>query len=138
TFTAMGVSYRLLAMFMLAPELDGRRPQAVFGLGTGALAVAIVGGLVTIRLGGNLDLTLGLAGLLGLATLALYGADILYLYRARKQPKIELNSRMAAFALVSLAASVLLMIALVALGNLQDQIGALVFLVAFGWLTGLG
>lgn len=138
TFTAMGVSYRLLAMFMLAPELDGRRPQAVFGLGAGALAVAVLGGLVTIRLGGDLAILLGLAGLLGLAALALYGADILYLYRARRRPKIELNSRMAAFALASLAASVLLLTALAALGRLQDQVGAVVFLIAFGWLTGLG
>src|SRR3546814_19354735 len=43
TFAAMGVSYRLLAMFMLAPELEGRRTRAVFYFGTSALAVAKIG-----------------------------------------------------------------------------------------------
>ena len=138
TFAAMGVSYRLLAMFMLAPELEGRRTSAVFYLGTGALAVAILGGAVAIRLGTELDLVLGLAGALGLVALALYGADIAYLYRARKRRIIELNSRMAAFALASLAASAVLLAALVALERLSDHVGAVVFLIAFGWLSGLG
>src|SRR3546814_18106577 len=45
---------------------------------------------------------------------------------------------MAAFALASLAASAVLIAALVVLGRLTDHAGAVVFLVAFGWLTGLG
>ncbi|MBN9551472.1 MAG: hypothetical protein J0H31_22065, partial [Alphaproteobacteria bacterium] len=51
---------------------------------------------------------------------------------------IELNGRMAAFALASLAASAVLICALLALGRLGDHVGAVVFLVAFGWLSGLG
>ena len=52
----------------------------------------------------------------------------------------ELNSysRMAAFALISLAASVALIVVLLALGRLADHVGSVVFLVAFGWLSGLG
>jgi hypothetical protein len=45
---------------------------------------------------------------------------------------------MAAVALVNLGALVLLAIALIAIGQFQAQIGAVVFLAAFGWLTGLG
>src|SRR3546814_2897661 len=45
---------------------------------------------------------------------------------------------MAAFALASLAASAVLIAALVVLGRLTDHAGAVVFLVAFGWLSGLG
>jgi hypothetical protein len=45
---------------------------------------------------------------------------------------------MAAFALVSLAASVALVVALLMLRRLMEHAGAVVFLVAFGWLSGLG
>lgn len=138
TFAAMGVSYRLLAMFMLAPELEGARPQAVFWLGTVALAVAILGGLVLLLMGGAVLPALVLGGALGVVALGLYGADIVHLYRARRRRVIELNSRMAAFAFCSLAGAVLLGAALIATGRFTDRIGALVFLVIFGWLTGLG
>jgi hypothetical protein len=139
TFTAMGVSYRLLAMFMLAPELDGISTKAALHLGTAALTIAIVGGVFAILPGGgSLGLVLLLAAAIGLAALALYGNDVLHLYRARKRPHIELNSRMAALALASLAASIVLTVVLLALGRLADHVGAVVFLIAFGWLSGLG
>jgi hypothetical protein len=110
----------------------------VFYFGTGAWAVVILGGAIAIRLGMELDLVLSLAGALGTVALALYGADIVYLYRARKRSNIELNSRMAAFALGSLVASAVLIGSLVAVGRLPDHAGAVVFLIAFGWLSGLG
>ncbi len=138
TFTAMGVSYRLLAMFMLAPDLERPSTRAALYLGSAALAIAIVGGVLAILLRGESSAALLLAGGVGLVALAFYGTDALHLYRARKRPRIELNSRMAVLALASLAGSVLLMVALLALGYLDDQIGAVVFLAAFGWLTGLG
>lgn len=138
TFTAVGVSYRLLAMFMLAPELDNWRNRAVLYTGSGALAIVILGGAAAIRLGFEIDFVLGLAGVLGLVTVALYGADVVHLYRARKRRNIELNSRMAAFALASLAASAVLIAVLTLLGRLSDHVGAVVFLIAFGWLSGLG
>jgi hypothetical protein len=138
TFTAMGVSYRLLAMFMLAPELNTARTRAGFYFGTVALAVAVAGGVVTISLNTDLTTVLTLSGLTGLCALALYGIDIVKLYRARKRRVIELNSRIAAVALANLAASVLIMIALLASGTLTQHIAPVIFLIAFGWLTGLG
>ncbi len=138
TFTAIGVSYRLLAMFMLAPELEGRTTKSCFYLGTAALALAIVGGVLTILLGRDPAVVLLAAFVVGLMALVLYGSDALHLYRARKRRIIELNSRVAALALASLAVSAALILGLFVLGRLTEHIGAVVFLVAFGWLSGLG
>jgi hypothetical protein len=138
TFTAMGVSYRLLAMFMLAPELEGATTRGALFLGAAALGMAIAAGVLAVLLGGNPSLALLAALAMGVLALALYGADVLRLYRARKRRNIELNSRMAAYALVSLAASVALTLLLLVMGRLSDHAAAVVFLTAFGWLSGLG
>ncbi len=138
TFTAMGVSYRLLAMFMLAPELDGGSTRGAFYFGTAALAVAILGGVAAICFNGSVTMVLSVAGLLGFSALVLYGRDILHLYRARKRRKIELNGRIAAFALANLAAVAILIIILLSLGALGPHVAAVVFLVSFGWLSGFG
>ncbi len=138
TFAAMGVSYRLLAMFMLAPEFDGRSTRAVLYLGTSALVITIAGGATAICLGGNLNLVLLAAAALGFAALAFYGYDVRRLYRARKRRNLELNSRMVTFAFLSLALAAALTIGTLALGNLPRHAGAIVFLLAFGWLSGLG
>ena len=138
TVTAMGVSYRLLAMFMLAPDLERTTTRAALYLAAAALALAIVGGVAMVLVDGNLALALLAAFIVGLAALALYGADVVHLYRARKRRKIELNSRMAAYALASLAGAAALAVVLLATGQLAEQVAALVFLIAFGWLSGLG
>jgi len=138
TFSAMGVSYRLLSMFMLAPDLDRAITRSSFYVGTAALVVAVAGGTAAACHDGNVALVLTLAGVLGLAALTLYGADILHIYRARKRRRIELNSRMAMLALISLALAVAMMVAALALGALRQHLGAIVFLLAFGWLSGLG
>jgi len=138
TFTAMGVSYRLLAMFMLAPETDRWSTRAALWLGVAALSIAVVGGTLAILTGGGLTAVLLAAGGVGLTALAFYGGDILHLYRARKRRNIELNSRMAVLAFASLAACIVLCVAALALGQLTEHVDAIVFLAAFGWLTGLG
>jgi len=138
TLTAMGVSYRLLAMFMLAPELEGWSTRAALWLGSAALTIITVGGVAAIAVGYGPDWALAAGGLLALAALSLYGRDIARLYSARKRRVIELNSRMAGVALVHLAATAVLAVALIAGGTLGRHVGALVFLTAFGWLTGLG
>jgi hypothetical protein len=138
TVTAVGVSYRLLAMFMLAPELGGARPKLVLVFAIAALVAVVAVGLGAVLTGASLLIPLVAGSILALVSLVLYGADIIHLYRARKRRFIELNSRMAIFALASLAAAVVLAIALTALGRFNDGVGAVVFLLAFGWLSGLG
>jgi dipeptide/tripeptide permease len=134
----MGVSYRLLAMFMLAPELDGATTRGALWLGAAALTVAILGGVALIWSGMGPNWALAAAGLLALGALALYGRDIARLYRERKRRVIELNSRMAAVALAHLAVAVLVGAVLAVTGTLGRYVGPLLFLVAFGWLGGLG
>lgn len=138
TFTALGVSYRLLAMFMLAPDLNGASVRGVLYSGAAALAIVIVGGVAAICSGASLAVVLALGTALGVAALALYGRDIVYLYRARKRRRIELNSRMAAVSLVNLAAVVILIAAFFATGQLERHAAALVFLASFGWLSAFG
>ena len=138
TFAAMGVGYRLLSMFMLAPEMEGARPRAVFWLGTAALVATVLGGVAQLLRDASILPALSGGIILGLAALALYGADILYLYRTRKRRILELNSEMAALSLISLAATIAMIIVLSAMHRLSEQIGAVVFLAALGWLTGLG
>lgn len=138
SFTAMGVSYRLLAMFMLAPETAGPRTHAVFWLGTVALGVTILGGLALLLAHLGILAALLAGAVLGGVGIALYCADIVHLYRARRRPIIELNSQMAGFAVASLAGCVVLTLALLAFGQFLDHLGAVVFLAAFGWLSGLG
>ena len=138
TFCAMGVSYRLFAMFMLAPELERRGTRVALHLGAWALVITVPGGMTAIWAGWNLDAVLTAAAVAGLGALGLYGRDVLYLYRARKRRVIEMNTRMAVLAFVSLGLAALLAIVLVAFGALQRHIGVVVFLTAFGWLSGLG
>ncbi|MCK6452867.1 MAG: hypothetical protein L6R19_18770 [Alphaproteobacteria bacterium] len=138
TFTAMGVSYRLLAMFMLAPEHDRAGTGAVFYLGAASLAVVVLGGVAAICAGRTLTIVLSVAAVLGLAALGLYGRDMIHLYRVRRRRAIELNSRMAGVALANLAAAVALTLALLGAGAFDRHVGAVVFLAAFGWLSGLG
>ncbi len=139
TFSAIGVSYRLLAMFMLAPESDGASAHATFTLGSAALAIAIGGGTAAaMHAGMGVNAVLIVAAAAGAASLACYGFDIVRLYRARKRRHIELNSRMAGCALASLAGAAILIAATLILGRLPQHAEAIVFLVAFGWLSGLG
>lgn len=138
TFSAVGVSYRLLAMFMLAPELEGPTTRAAFYCGTAALAVAILGGFAAVCTSGDVVMIVSAAGILGSLGVGLYGRDVLHLYRNRKRRVIELNSRMAGVALGNLVATLAVSIGLLIAGIFSKSIGVVVFLVAFAWLTNLG
>ncbi|MFG3593259.1 hypothetical protein [Bradyrhizobium sp. RDI18] len=137
TLTAMGVSYRLLSMFMLAPDVDDRKSRMTLAAGSLAIALPVVGGILAIGLSSGLNVVLSIAAILGLATAALYGRDVVGIFRGRKRRQLELNMRMATLSFASLAATGLMGTALVATETFTAHLGAFVFLGVFGWLSGL-
>lgn len=137
TLTAMGVSYRLLAMFMLAPDLDKRRIRTTLFAGSATIGLVVAGGLFAIAREIGINVVLISAGCLGFITLALYGRNIISLYWRRERAQLELNAKMSAWGFVSLAAAVLLAAVLAISGSFQTHVEAFTFLVAFGWLSGL-
>lgn len=142
TFTAIGVSYRLLPMFMLSPDGERASSRVVWWSGIAALVlIALASPIVAMVEGTGLmatpDTATGLAATLGLVSLVLYGVDLAFFYRHRKRRVIELNSRAAQGAFLALILSALLLLALLATGTLGQHVGALLYLVAFGWLSGL-
>jgi hypothetical protein len=137
TLTAMGVSYRLLSMFMLAPDADDCRTRITLTAGALAVAVAAVAGTVAIGLSAGMNAVLSVSALLGLVCVALYGRDVAGIFRARKRRQLELNMKMATLSFASLAAAAFLGIALAATGAFAGNVGAFAFLTVFGWLSGL-
>lgn len=137
TFTAIGVSYRLLPMFMLSP--DGERPttRIVLWSGSAALVLVILVAPIELLAAGTGFSLIG-ASLAGLVALCAYGFDLVYFYRNRKRRQIELNSKAALGAFACLCLSALLLLWTWASGRMVEHAGPLVYLVAFGWLTGLG
>ncbi|WP_256754263.1 AbrB family transcriptional regulator [Mesorhizobium sp. Mes31] len=141
SFTAIGVSYRLLPMFMLSPDRERATSRVSWWIGVVALLLTaltspIAAALEKVGLATGSATALALA--LAIAALVLYGLDLSFFYRLRKRRAIELNSRAAQVAFLALALSGVLLLALLATGTLERHVGALLYLVAFGWLTGLG
>ena len=136
TVTTMGVSYRLLAMFMLVHDIDEKRSRVTLWVASAALGIVVGGGFVAVLAEMSLAVALASALVLAALALALYGRDVLQLYRSRRRRSLELNSRMGAIALANLALSALLCVVLAALGRFSEYVGAVVFLFAFGWLSG--
>lgn len=138
TLTAMGVSYRLLSMFMLAPEAERWTGRWALRLSLAGLATMIVAGLLDA--GGNP--AAALATVIGEAAaglgFALYIADMVRLYRTRRRRVLELNSKAAAAALgFSIVAAACLAV-IEGTGRTADLIGPVGYLFVFGWLSGLG
>lgn len=137
-FTAIGVSYRLLPMFMLSPESERATGYCVWWSGSTALLLIILFLPISLFPPAWADLVITAACLLAYLTLGLYAADLVFFYRHRKRRKMELNSKAAlgAFGMLYLAA--LMAAVLVLNGMLEEHAGALIYLIVFGWLTGLG
>jgi hypothetical protein len=134
----IGVSYKLVGMFTLAPEERGIIGHAVLGLTAGGLAAAWLAAFAA-ALGAPVPeaLVTAAAALPGLGV-ALYLFDMARLYRARRRNNLELNTLMAIPALAALAVSLLFAAYLFTAGFDERLAGALGYLFLFGWLSGLG
>lgn len=138
TLTALGVSYRLLAMFMLAPERE-------HGLCVLALRAALAGlvlwwgaTLAASWFGSAARTAAGIGAAIALCGLLLYAFDMASLFGARRRRRLELNSAAAAASIISLVIAVAALALLAAAGRVARFSGPLLYLVAFGWLSGLG
>ena len=78
------------------------------------------------------------AGLAAAAAAALYGRDMVNFYRGRRRSELELNMQTAVFAFASLGLAVVLAAPLATLAGAERAVAASVYLVTFGWLSGLG
>ncbi len=131
TLTAMGVSYKLLAMFTLSDEHRGIVGWAAY--------VATALGILVAWWARWLDLNRAADAAWGviLFGLALYLWDMRALYRSRKRRQLELNARYGAIPLGFLGALIVAGIAVRLGGGLVREDIALTFLVLYGWLGGL-
>ena len=139
TLTAIGVSYELLPMFMLAPHERGAIGAAVLWTGAGGFLAAFAAGLAAPIWPAGWIAGLEQAGRLAIGlALALYLADVVRLYRSRRRRQIELHNRAAIGAFIALGLAVLLAIGAIATDRLTDLAPSLVLLLLLGWLSGLG
>ncbi len=134
TLAAFGVSYKLFAMFLLAPETDGPLRRAVFGGAGLALGLTFGGAGLALIGRGALPLSL-LAALAGAASAGLYLAETARLWRSRRRPQLEVNMRWSRAALAFLALSALLLPAAMLWGGRWAE--AAIFLALAGWLSTL-
>ena len=139
TLTAMGVSYKLLPMFMLAPEERGIVGDSVHILGAAGFALTVGAGFARVWSAAEL---LRIAQLTGYALIAIavgiYLWDVVRIYRTRRRAVIEAHNRAAVAAFGFLGLGTVLVIGLLISGHLAMGAPVVVFLVVFGWLGGLG
>lgn len=121
TLTAVGVSYELLPMFMLAPYERGAIGAAVLWTGAGGFLAAFAAGLAASIWSAGWIAGLEQAGRLAIGlALGLYLADVVRLYRSRRRRQIELHNRAAIGAFIALGLAVLLAIGAIATDRLAD------------------
>ncbi|MBB3463134.1 hypothetical protein [Rhizobium sp. BK377] len=136
TFAAIGVSYKLLPMFLLSNDM--RKAQLIRRSSTLAvllLSMAAIAPVVEPDFARAVFLSA--AVLFGLIVAA-YLFEIYGTYRARRRPTLELNTlgSLPAFAMLGLSVSLLALSLF--LGAETRIISAIVYLFVFGWLTGFG
>ncbi|HYM01463.1 MAG TPA: hypothetical protein VET85_00875 [Stellaceae bacterium] len=136
--TAVGVSYKLLPMFMLAEEDRGRVGAVILWLTAGGLAAAWSAGVLAIIADPRWRLVAMTGEVAFAAGLGLYLWDMRRLYRSRHRRRLELNSLAAAASMVPLALALVGGVAMRFAPNGTDWAAPLVLLTLLGWLSLLG
>lgn len=141
TLTAIGVSYELLPMFMLAPHKRGALGTAVLAVVLAGFVTAIGAGTAQGFAGPDTRPALAFAEWAGRALVAagvvLYLIDVVRLYRSRKRAHIELHNQVAIGAFASLGLALLLGIIVTVSGAPRAGVPAFALFVMLGWLSGL-
>jgi len=137
TLAAIGVSYRLFAMFMLSPEGKGSG-KALMWLAACAL-IALYSALALAIVGLNV-LNAASVSALGLSVVvaALYCRDVWQMIKARRRKVLELNSIAGLVSLVFLPSGLLLLSSRLIFDGSPRLAVAAFYVLGFGWLSGLG
>ena len=139
TLTAMGVSYKLLPMFMLSPEERGTTGDCVHVAGTAGFALAVAAGLTRIWFSSRILELAELTGYSGIAlAILIYLWDVMRIYRTRKRKAIEVHNKAAVGAFGFLGSATALAVYYLGTGRLAAGTPIVAFLIFFGWLSGLG
>lgn len=137
SITAVGVSYRLFSMFMLAPE-TGFSTRRLISSVVPALLVLWTGLLLAFVYPTVVGLAAPLAILLFGIALAVYLVDITRMVRSRRRRILELNT-VAGLAALAYLVVAFAMFAIGQLGPDTLPLGpAAIYALAMGWLSGLG
>ncbi|WEZ85742.1 hypothetical protein P6U16_22075 (plasmid) [Rhizobium sp. 32-5/1] len=137
TITAVGVSYRLFAMFLLAPEVKGSSRRTV---STALCALLFLCAAVASGLHGTSfsAMSTAVAVLATGVSTVFYVIDVWRMFRARRRKVLELNSVAGLVALGFLVAGVALL-QLAWFSGVSIPVGTAAFYaLALGWLSGLG
>lgn len=138
TLTAMGVSYRLLSMFMLAPEEPDRTTHFALWLTAGGLLWYTLAGLAAIAMQARPGMIAAPGAAVAFIGALFYLVDMVRLYRTRARRHLELNSITAGAALALFGCALIGTAVAAAFGQLERCAPALGYLFVFGWLSGLG
>jgi hypothetical protein len=138
TLTAIGVSYRLFSMFMLAPERGSESGKAMVGAAAAGLAMLALALVLDQQQSPAAPWVSAVAAVLGLAVGILYFRDVLAMFRARRRKQLELNSLAGLVSVLFLAAGLALIVAAMLVGGAASLSVAAYYLLAMGWLSGLG
>lgn len=139
TLIAIGVSYELLPMFMLAPHDRGVWGRAVLWTAVSGFAIAVVVGLLAPLLPDTAGLVIEQIGRALIAVaIVLYLVDVVRLYRTRRRRQIELHNRAVIGAFVALGIALAVAIAADVTGTLGRAAPTLLVLLILGWFSGLG
>lgn len=136
TFGAIGVTYKLLPMFLLSNDMKQSAVLRISGL---AVVGLLISAAVALVFGPDVASKLALlAPLFLLIATAAYLVELFRVYRSRRRKTLELNTYWSVPAFVLLGISVPLLAFAILFHAGQQAIIALSYLFAFGWLSGLG
>lgn len=136
TLTALAVSYRLLPMFLLAPE-PSRGPKHLFLLALAVLALLVVA-LVARAVGSDVERVVVVLTVAALASIAVHGRDLVTIVRSRRRREMEASGRASLAAFAALWVALALVVGAALFGRAGVVLPAAVHLVGLGWLSGLG
>lgn len=136
TLAAIGVSYKLLPMFLLSDDM--KRAQLIAKMAAVSIVVLAVATAISLTWPTVSQWLLAAAAIVFAVAIAIYVLELISAYKGRRRGPLEVNmsGSLPAFTLLGLS---ILMLATGLASNVGSHfLAAAAYLFVFGWLTGLG